>query len=114
MTLLKRDMRPQNFIYQGAELWGIDFEEASYGEREWDVADFLSTLIEGTDPGDTQEVLRRIRFFLTTYENSRHLCRDTLMGCLSATLKRRIIFRKQSRPWLEKWIRRLEEPLELF
>jgi len=113
-TLLKRDMRPQNFISHQGKLWGIDFEEASYGQREWDVADLLSTVIEGATPGEHQETLRRIGYFLSTYERILPLCRRTLNTCLAETLRIRIIYRKNSRAMLEQWIRKLEETSEFL
>jgi len=44
-TLLKGDMRLQNFIMKGGTLYGVDFEESAWGDPLEDVADMAATLL---------------------------------------------------------------------
>ncbi len=45
-TLLKGDMRLQNFVFAANCIYGIDFEESSMGDRAYDIADMAATLLE--------------------------------------------------------------------
>ncbi|MDQ7825327.1 MAG: hypothetical protein RDV48_21175 [Candidatus Eremiobacteraeota bacterium] len=44
-TLLKADMRLQNFICKDTRLYGVDFEESRWGDPLDDIADMAATLL---------------------------------------------------------------------
>jgi tRNA A-37 threonylcarbamoyl transferase component Bud32 len=106
-TLLKRDLRLHNFIFDGVTLWGIDFEESETGEAEKDLADLGASFLESS-PAFTQGNLKRFRRFLREYSKSRPTEFSALSSFLAVALRERARYRKDLERSCQKWASLLE------
>jgi len=67
--LLKGDAHIRNFIVSNEQIFGVDFEQASYGRPANDIADCCASILL-TSPIFTDAKLNWCKQFKTTYQNS--------------------------------------------
>jgi len=96
ITRLKGDMRLHNFILRGSDIYGIDFEETSWGAADVDVADICVSLLE-TGKGFQEENLDIVRHFLEEYSSL-----QPLTGRLSSLIVEKLMERSEYRSELQK------------
>jgi len=85
-TLLKGDLRLQNFILRDGEVFGVDFEESRYGDVIYDVADLCATLVmtpwKGIDGAEVAEI------FLDRYKSLVDIDTSLLPGLVQKNVDR--------------------------
>jgi len=112
-TRLKGDLRLHNFILTEKDLYGIDFEEASWGIADIDIADICVTLLE-TGKGFQEENLAIIRRFLEEYSTLQPLTHE-LSRLICLKLKERSRYRAELQNVYHFWASIVKEyGLETF
>jgi len=111
-TMLKGDVMLPNFILQDktGEVFGIDFEEAEWGNEIVDVSDILTTLLL-MEPPFSDESLNVARTFMQKYLSRNPIEIDTheLKGLIIHNLERRILYTPARKSMLTGLITRMSE-----
>lgn len=108
-TMLKGDLRLQNFIISDNTLWGVDFEEAKTGSKEIDVADLYVTLLEKSEvSGGCDGYTELAGRFLLEYEKFDIIKGDLLKTSIVSNLRKRMVYRPEYVEQIEKMIKKFE------
>jgi|GEM_PF-1642292 len=106
-TRLKGDLRLHNFIVTDKDVYGIDFEEASWGIADIDIADICVTLLE-TGKGFQEENLAITGRFLEEYSRLQPLTSD-LSRLICLKLKERSRYSAELQNVYHFWARIIKE-----
>lgn len=88
-SLLKSDSNLRNFIFNGRDIYGLDFEEMRYGDPREDLADICFFLLTNFPPFTDQKKIM-IERFLDAYEKYGNVKLDKMEYFISKSVKETI------------------------